>query len=151
MRADIAGDKQAFLNRLAVLDRVDPVESPDEASLALVAWSLHHAYCALESVLERTSRVLEGGPPEGPDWHRELLDGAFREIMEVRPIVFERDVSLPLHDMRGFRHGVRHAYDRVLDAQALARLRAAALSLRAPVIRDIDAFDAWLEAVARLG
>lgn len=43
LRADTAADQQALSRQIAVLRRTDPPTSGDEASLALVAWSLHHA------------------------------------------------------------------------------------------------------------
>jgi hypothetical protein len=41
--------------------------------LAVVAVDLHDYYTALESLLERTARLLDGDVPSGHEWHRELL------------------------------------------------------------------------------
>lgn len=148
LRADIVGDRGAFTKHLGVLAEHDPQADVSAGRSALVALSLHHAYCAVESILARIARTLEGGVQESGEWHRELLDGAFRDIPEVRPVIFDRVLASPLHDLRGFRHVVRHAYDVELNPVALGRLRAEALALAEPLARDLDALDDWLAALA---
>ena len=148
LRSDIAADRGALARHLSVLERVPLTDLADEADLALVAWSLHHAYCAIEAVLERVARVLEGGVPAGADWHRELVSGAFREIINVRPCIFRATNAVQLHDLRGFRHVVRHAYDFELEVAPLQRLRAITLELRDQLAADLDEFDRWLGAAA---
>jgi hypothetical protein len=109
LRADIRSDVAAMSRQLDVLAATPiEVDSPP-AVLALAAWALHHAYTALESALERVARALEGGLPSGPDWHRDLLQGAFREVPNVRPAVLDPAIAHAMHDLRGFRHVVRHA------------------------------------------
>lgn len=151
LRADLAADQRAWTRQMDVLDGADPLAAPDAGNLALVAWSLHHSYCALESIFERVARVLEGGVPDGPDWHRDLLDGALREIPAVRPALLPVALAASLHDLRGFRHVVRHAYDVDLVPGQLAVVRTNALTARPQVDAGLTAFDRWLEALAATG
>jgi hypothetical protein len=90
------------------------------------ALTAHHAYSALEPILERTARTLEGGVPQGPNWHLELLDNAFLDLPGLRPPVFSAETSPMLRELSGCRHLVRHAYDLEFD---------------------VDRFDAFLAAL----
>ena len=55
-------------------------------------------------MLKRVARTLEGGIPEGPTWHRQLLEGAGLEIERIRPPVLSADVLVVAHEPRRFRH-----------------------------------------------
>lgn len=115
------------------------------------AWAAHHAYSALESILERTARTLEGGLPDATDWHRELLTGAFLDLVGVRPPILSAEVSAAMHDLRGFRHFVRHAYEGNLDPRQLTALQARIREFRATLAADLDRFDAFLGDLAANG
>ena len=67
LRAEIRFDREAFEQRLRDLEALglDAVGSAADAAQAAVA--LHHAYCAIESILLRVARQLEGSTPEGPE------------------------------------------------------------------------------------
>jgi hypothetical protein len=77
------------------------------------------------------------------------LEGAFRAIPDARPAVLTRGLAPTLHDLRGFRHVVRHAYDMDLDAELLAALRSRVLASREQVAQDLAAFDGWLGKLAQ--
>ncbi len=51
--------------------RSDPKD--DAAARAFLAVQLHNYYTAMEKVLERILRVVDGVIPTGDSWHRELL------------------------------------------------------------------------------
>ncbi len=50
-----------------------------------VAFNLHSFYVGLERIFLAIVREIDGGPVEGPDWHRELLRQMTRPIPLVRP------------------------------------------------------------------
>lgn len=146
LRAQIAADRRALDRRLDEADAVDPAVNADTS--AHFAMAAHHAYSALESVLERVARELEGGVAVGTGWHRELLDGAFLEIPSLRPAILSPSLAAPLHDLRGFRRFIRHAYDADMDVDLLTAIRDRLRAMRPELDRDLDRLDVFLEGVA---
>lgn len=144
LRAEVESDRDAVSRWLDELAAIDLGAEADRGSLARAAWALHHAYSGLEAILERTMRTIEGSLPEGPDFHKALLDDAALELEEVRPRLLSRQTVIQLHDLRTFRHFVRHAYAVDLDAERLADLQRRAIDLRGPLEADLDRLDAWL-------
>jgi hypothetical protein len=147
LRAELESDRAAFRARLEELAPADP-DTGDPATLALVAVALHHGYGAIEAALARVARLLEGSVPQGADWHQQLLDTMTLEIPSVRPAVLSPGSAQPLRKLLAFRHFFRHAYAVALDPEQLASVRQAALALRAPLGRDLDDLDAFLEKLA---
>lgn len=148
LRAEVENDREA-VNRW--LDEVaDLVLGPDSdrATRARAAWALHHAYSAVEAILNRVMRVIEGSVPEGPDFHRGLLDVAGLDIEGIRPPLLRLETISGLHDLRAFRHFVRHAYAVELDGERLRDLQQRASSLRAGLEDDLQELLAWLDDVA---
>lgn len=147
--AEIAADRRALVDRTAEARRYStaaPATSPERT--AAIALTLDRAYTALESLLERVARTLEGGAPTGGDWHRTLLQNAALEIEHVRPPVL-RDSSLAVADeLRRFRHFLRHAYAASLDTERVARMAASWLDAFAAVEADLDAFSSFLRRLA---
>jgi hypothetical protein len=146
LRRQIEGDRAALSARLSELEQVRG--GKDAGSVARAAWALHHAYTAIEAILERVARELEGGPPTGPEWHRELLDAARLEIPGERPAILSDAVVSALHETRSFRHFARHGYGGDFDGDLLAGHAERLLEI-APALRaDLDRFDALLAAAA---
>ncbi len=144
-RAQLRGDRAAWEARLDDLAGVALEGSVLPGELARAAWDLHHAYTALEAVLERVLRLVDGVIPEGPASHVEL---AALEVEGLRPALFGADAKPGLHELRSFRHFVRHGYAVELDAARLRALAATAAALRPLLARDLDRLDAWLGALA---
>lgn len=113
------------------------------------ALNAHHAYSALESILERIARVLEGGLPKGANWRQELLENAFLEPPDLRPPVFSLTIAPHLRELRGFRHLVRHAYDVEYDLDLLADRREKLSVLLPLLLVDLDRFEAFLTALGQ--
>ena len=72
--------------RLALEIATSPSAEDSEAQRALVAVRIHRYYTAVETTLERIERTFAAAPT-GPDWHRELLEGAALELPGVRPAI----------------------------------------------------------------
>ena len=112
------------------------------------AVALHHAYGAIESALARVARTIDGGLPEGADWHQALLESMTLDIESVRPAVLCADSVARLRPLLAFRHFFRHAYAATWDAGRLAALRDDALAARAPLRADLQRLDEVLRVAA---
>lgn len=134
--------------RLDDLTRGSLDEDASPGELARAAWNLHHAYTALEAILERVLRLVDGVIPEGPASLVELLELATLEVEGLRPALLGVDARARLHELRSFRHFARHGYAVELDAARLSALAATAAALRPLLARDLDRLDAWLGALA---
>lgn len=150
LRSDIADDRAALARRLdqAV---ARPAAMGDDADLAYVALALQHAYSAIESILERVVRHLDGALPTGTDSHRALLARAARTIEGVRPAILSVAALSVTRDLLRFRHFLRHDYGAELEPAQLARIQDVVVAGRPTLDGDLDAFDAWLAAVAAAG
>jgi len=82
---------------------------PDEIGLSALAAFLHSFYTGIENIFKRVTLEVDGLPPRGVSWHRELLDAMTRET-ERRKRVISQDLSDRLKDYLQFRHFFRHAY-----------------------------------------
>ncbi|MCL6448314.1 MAG: hypothetical protein K6U04_09235 [Armatimonadetes bacterium] len=91
----------------AVNARTGPV--PD-ADLMAMAGYLHHFYTGIETIFDRISRQIDGGPDKAADWHRELLRSMAVELEGLRPAVISPELREELDEYRRFRHLFRHAY-----------------------------------------
>ena len=80
-----------------------------------VAMNLQHFYTSLESSFKRVVKEMEGSPPNGESWHRELLEQVTLEIEEVRPALISENIKKKLDELRRFRHVVIHGYEYELD------------------------------------
>ena len=149
LRAEVGSDREAVARWLDDLAEVGLHSESDRRTCAEAAWALHHAYTGVEAILERTMRTIESDLPDGPDYHKAVLDAAALDIEGVRPPILGAETVSNLHDLRAFRHFVRHAYAVELDPQRLADLRRRALRLRPALEADLDALDGWLRELSK--
>jgi hypothetical protein len=128
---------------------VRPVSRP---VLALMAVDLHDYYTAVASICERVARTLDGTLPDGPEWHRELLDQMAGPLPPVRAALIGPDQAAWLHGLRSFRHFFRHAYAVDLDPARLAAHAGALTSGHAELVAALRRSLAEVEAAtAALG
>jgi hypothetical protein len=147
--AEVQADRAAFQKRVgevtAYADRAPSLTAEQSAAAAL---AMERAYTALESILERVTRALEGWAPSGPDWHRQLLDGAAMSIHKVRPaLMSQRSYEAADHLMR-FRHFLRHAYGADLEPRRVGELVTELALSQATLLADLDAMEAFLASMA---
>jgi hypothetical protein len=147
LRAEIASDLAAFDARISELRSID-LDAPTPATMAQAAVALHHAYGAVESALTRVARTLDGGLPEGADWHQALLDSMALHIAGLRPAVLSADTVAHARVLLAFRHFFRHAYAATWDAARLNALRDDATALEAPLHADFARLDELLADLA---
>ena len=95
---------------------------------------LHDVYSGIERIFERIADELDGGPPRGDQWHRQLLNSMTLQVPGVRPAIIAPELGAQLRDFLGFRHRFRH-----LDGYELYGERMALLEERVPEV--ITAFD----------
>jgi hypothetical protein len=133
--------------------RLEAMAAPaDAASLrgasAALALTLHRWYSAFESMLERIERVF-GTLPSGPEWHRDLLEGAAWPIDGVRPAIVPPDLVSPLRELLAFRHFIRHAYAVELDPVKLRPLADALTQVAPPLQVALTGFIRFLRESAK--
>ncbi|MDY0001676.1 MAG: hypothetical protein RBU30_10305 [Polyangia bacterium] len=107
---------------------------------AYLAVRVHAWYTALESILERVTRTLEGSLPSGPTSHRDLLRGFTLPLPDVRPAAISPDRLADLADLLAFRHFFRHSYAVDLDEQRLREHASRLMRVHSPVLQDLAAF-----------
>ncbi|MCU0620040.1 MAG: hypothetical protein MUC69_00900 [Gemmatimonadales bacterium] len=155
LRADLEPDRAALGVLAARLARVGGAEGscwPPEARAAVIAVSLHGYYGAAESLMARVARVLDGGLPEGPEWHRELPDRMAGPLEGVRPALLSPESRAALRRLLGFRHFFRHAYAVELDPVELADHATAVMAAHPRIEAEVSAFVDHLRAIeAALG
>ncbi len=80
-----------------------------------VALNMHGFYSGIERIFQLIARAVDGGEPQGANWHRMLLDQMVCEIPDVRPAVIPPQTLELLEAYRGFRHVVRNVYSYNFD------------------------------------
>lgn len=153
-RAELRTDLQVERTKLAVLveslaalqrDWDVPVGSQERCDAA--ALRLQSLYTGIERCFVQIVRVLNGGPPDGADWHRRLLD-RMTVPTEVRPALLDSSTAKGLAELMRFRHVVRHLYAYELEPEQVQRLLRRALELWPVVDYQLVVFDSWLQALA---
>jgi hypothetical protein len=82
---------------------------PDDVEIIALAGILHAFYTGVENICKRIAVHLDGGPPRGEFWHRELLN-AMIHPGRSRPEVISTEMYRRLKDYLDFRHVFRQAY-----------------------------------------
>lgn len=148
LSAEVAHDQATLALRDAELDALlDAKALPESARAAATALVLDRSYTALEALLERAVRALDGNLEHGSDWHRNLLAAARLAIPEVRPALIDQ-CTRAADDLRRFRHFLRHACAAPLDGARVAELAAGWRDARPARDSDLAALDAFLEDLA---
>lgn len=148
LRAEIRFDRAAFETRLSELQGIELSPTTDAAHCAQAAVALHHAYSAIESILQRTARAIDGDLPAGADWHQSLLHVMGLDIEGIRPAVLSRESVAALRELLAFRHFFRHAYAVEFDPERLALLRGDLLDAAPRLAHELTALDTFLAEVA---
>ncbi len=104
---------------------------PTDVELSALAAALHSFYTGVENIFKRIALALDGGPPGGEFWHRELLN-SMALPSRSRPAVISDPSRERLRGHLEFRHMFRHAYtfdlrwdkmsSLVLDCEATLKL-----------------------------
>lgn len=111
------------------------------------ALRLQSLYTGIERCLVQIVRVLNGGTPDGGEWHRRLLE-RMGQPTDHRPAVLQAATIAELQELLRFRHLVRHLYAYELRPEPVERLRLQALALWPQVQWQLEAFRHWLVAAS---
>jgi hypothetical protein len=94
---------------------------PDPIEISALAAMLHAFYTGIENVLKRIAADLDGHPPTGEFWHRQLLDN-MAQPSPARPAVISAPLRDTLRSYLYFRHVFRQAYTFELRWEKMAGL-----------------------------
>jgi hypothetical protein len=121
---------------------------PARYRLYTLALLLHNFYGSVENIFLRIAPVLNGGTPEGGDFHKRLLENMKTEIEQIRPPVISRETFTLLSEIMRFRHIVRHMYAFDLDAAKVEALARSVAPASDALDRDIGKFLDFIDALA---
>jgi hypothetical protein len=79
------------------------------------AFAIESVYSGIEGTLKLVAARIDGQAPEGPDWHRLLIDQMSAAVPGLRPPVLGVGSGKLLDELRRFRHVVRLRYGSSLD------------------------------------
>ena len=109
------------LEQFADLRRKALQQSPDHVQIMALAGMLHTFYTGVENIFKRVSVHCDGGPPEGPAWHQNLLSAMASSTPE-RPAVISESLREKLRGYLDFRHFFRQSYSFQLQWDKMAWL-----------------------------
>ena len=118
----------------------EPAAQADRVDAA--ALRLQNLYTVMERCFTQIVRVFNGGPPEGHDWHRRLLERMARES-DQRPALLDAQTHDLLGEPLRFRHVVRHLYAYELRPEQVHRLLALAVTNWPVLEGQLLGFEAW--------
>lgn len=148
---------EAFARRLAAeieheLERLEQLREElaaaprddDTFTLRARGSMLHDFYSGIERVFVRIAEELNGGVPQGEQWHRQIITDMSLEIPGVRPAVIEADLARQLADYLRFRHVFRNVYGSLLEAERMRPLEERLPAVLATFRAQVRAFLAWM-------
>ena len=113
------------------------------------ALSLYGFYSGIERLFEWIARQVDGFLPQGPSWHRELLEQMTLNVPDIRPPVLQEATAKLLEEYLGFRHVVRNLYTWELETAKVQRLIDLLPETVQLAAADIEAFGRFLLAASR--
>lgn len=146
LQLDLRIERDKLSELVGSLERLEgrmQAGSANSETFDSAALRLQSIYTGMERCLVLIVRVLNGGTPEGSDWHRQLLD-RMAIATETRPAVLSPAVRAGLAELLAFRHVVRHLYAYELEADRVRQLLQRAIALWPGIEADLERFQAWL-------
>lgn len=95
--------------------------APTDIELAALATMLHSFYTGIENIFKRVALELDGAPPHGEAWHRDLLRHMAQPALG-RPALLSVELHDTLLEYLRFRHVFRSAYSFDLDWRKMSGL-----------------------------
>ncbi|MYD85505.1 MAG: hypothetical protein F4137_00475 [Acidobacteria bacterium] len=105
---------------------------------------LHDFYSGIERVFVRIAEELNGGVPQGEQWHRQIVTDMSLEIPGVRPAVIDAALAEELADYLRFRHVFRNVYGSLLQAERMRPLEERLPRVLAAFLTQVRTFLAWM-------
>ncbi len=123
------------------LERAKP--HPDDYDVRALASYINDVYRRCERMSERVAIALDGGLPQGKNWHQALL----RQVADARsdrPPLWSGSLLFDLDEYRKFRHVVHHKYGDELQADYVIALAELAPAMVTRIQAAIAQFSQWL-------
>lgn len=149
IRQELAAIARTVAHAEQALTRALEQPSDRHFFLEAAALNLHDFYTGLERLWERIARTIDRSVPDGPAWHRELLQQMGLSVPDVRPAVLSETSIQQLEEYLAFRHVVRNIYAFEFDLERIARLVKALHSCFEQVQQDLLTFADWLGQMAQ--
>ena len=124
-------------------------EADQDMFIDSAALNLHSFYAGLERLMEFTAYQLEGSPPKGPSWHKELLRQMSTDVPGVRPPMITATTVEALDEFRRFRHVVRNIYAEHLEPDRIDKLVGQLAAVWGQLKVELEAFATFLEGVSQ--
>lgn len=110
---------------------------------------LHDLYSVMEKALTKIAKDLNGGVPQGEDWHRRLLDQMAMDLPGIRPAVISKEFIQHVKPYLGFRHIFRNLYAPQLEWDRMQPLITDARAVSHRFAREMKFFQRFLRSAAR--
>jgi uncharacterized protein YutE (UPF0331/DUF86 family) len=104
LRQRVAVELENISRIIALLPKETELSGLSTLELAGVASLLHNFYNGIENILKQILSSRKTGIPEGPSWHRELIE------LSVKNGIISNKVKERLMEYLAFRHFFSHAY-----------------------------------------
>jgi HepT-like protein len=150
IRAEIGELERSVHRAERAWQAAEQAQADHDMFIDSAALNLHSFYAGLERLFEYTADQLDGGPPKGEAWHRELLRQISTELPGIRPPMITPDSATALDEFRRFRHVVRNVYAEHLDPARLGNLIAKVPGVWGRLKSELLAFADFLEGVDQL-
>ena len=147
LAAEIADDRSALETLASDIARlVAPAADPRDEWMrgSALAFELERFYTAVEALLTRVLRAIDGDVPSGPSSHLDIPRAASVPIDGGRPAVVTTEIAGELRDLLKFRHLARHGYESRPQVPRLEELARTVARVRHPLVASLAAFDRWL-------
>ena len=118
--------------------------------LRAVGSIFHDFYCGVERIFERIAEELNGGIPEGDNWHTQLLKDMTLQIEEVRPAVISKELLAELKGYLEFRHRFRNIYGFELEWDKMKGLKETMPGVAERFKREIQDFIEFMKKLAEV-
>ena len=105
---------------------------------------LHDFYSGVERVFVRIAEELNGGVPQGEQWHRQIVTDMSLEIPGVRPAAIDAALAEELGGYLRFRHVFRNVYGSLLRADRMRPLEERLPHVLTAFLTQIRAFLTWI-------
>ena len=138
IESELAG-LEALVNEMNVAPRRD-----DTYSLRARGSILHDFYTGMERILVRIAAELNGGVPQGEQWHRALIQNLALDVPEVRPPVIDTELARVLGEYLRFRHVFRDVYGYVLEPDRMRPLEERMPETFSDFHERLTAFLSWM-------
>jgi hypothetical protein len=92
--------------------------------------------------------MIDGSPPAGETWHKDLLLQMGRELEGIRPALFSEETLASMDEFRRFRHRIRNIYSFNLVPERIKALVEKLPGLSEKINTSLQDFAQFLDRVS---